>query len=549
MCCILTGGVFADTNWNMESGLWSDGANWTNGVPDGTNGNINLRFSNTSVCTLNTDEGLFTNYMYLSNGQTLNIEDGGYLGTTRNRWGDGSAAYVNMSGNATFIINSTDGSGGYATLWLGGESSAGSGVLTMSGTSKITTYDPLNAGELHVGGKGATGKLVLIGSNVSVDAEMFHLTSWSAGNATLEYVMDAGGASTIACNRLELKAGSGAVTHLVLSAAADLPEEDIVLITSNQFYGNKVFDTVTVEGVPQPSAAEGALLIVGGNMYELTYNYGGSAGNIALTFVQTAAHLATVPNPVNGATLSASPATLSWANPDPNDGAGDVICTVYFGTEPPADPNRTNMDAVTLAANASSVEINAANFPTCGAQPIADESDFYWVVDCVDTSLADPSLGKSPVVWSFSTYYNHLPVVDAGPDQILYGDGANYPAVNLAGSAADDGLPDPPAALTIEWTLAAGPAGAVIHSPNTASTAVTVTESGVYTFELSADDGTGPVSDAVQVIVGIDSCEASYLNGSNYSTKDLDRDCDVDINDLAAFMSTWMKCTNNLEGC
>ena len=111
-------------------------------------------------------------------------------------------------------------------------------------------------------------------------------------------------------------------------------------------------------------------------------------------------------------------------------------------------------------------------------------------------------------------------------------------------------MPDPPAAVDIEWIQVSGPEeGATINSPTSESTSVDIIESGIYEFELTADDGLAQSSDKVQVIVGADSCEASVLSGSYYNSKDFDLDCDVDLADFATFIAEWLTCTNTLEGC
>ena len=48
---------------------------------------------------------------------------------------------------------------------------------------------------------------------------------------------------------------------------------------------------------------------------------------------------------------------------------------------------------------------------------------------------------------------NQPPVVNAGPDQTI-----NFPdSATLNGSASDDGLPNPPGALTYTWSVVTGP--------------------------------------------------------------------------------------------
>lgn len=528
--------AFADTNWNVQSGNWNVASNWTNGVPNGTNGNVNLNKNATSVCTLNTDAGLLTVRLVAQNGQTWNIENGGRVGFAWSRVGRTTAAKVNMSGDGTFIMNNDD-------LYIGLEN--GSCEWVMSDTSSINiNVDADNGEELYIAANGGgTALFKLIGSGVTVNVDRVHLTARSGVNtATLEYVMDAGGASTIVAQIATI--GAYGTANLVLSATADLPEEDIVLIESTSTTAISGSGFATMNGGP---ATEGTPVVLGGNIYTLSYAYnvtGDAANDVALVFVSTGKHLATTPTPADKTTLGAPPTTLSWVNPDPNDGVSDIICTVSFGIGMVGDPN---MDSVTLAPNANSVEINAANFPKYGAYPIADANDFYWKVDCNDLSPGvDIALGKAPVTWSFKTLYNSAPTVNAGSDQLDWG----LPkTVTLQGTANDDGRPIPPGTLTVTWTRISGPDSAVINSPSSASTTVDITASGLYIFELSANDGDQQVSDTVQVIIGEDSCEASYLNGANYNDWDFDTDCDVDFADFADFAADWLACTDTLVGC
>ena len=255
-------------------------------------------------------------------------------------------------------------------------------------------------------------------------------------------------------------------------------------------------------------------------------------------------YLATNPNPGDYGTVHYSPAELSWVNPDPNEETGTITCTVYF-SEVAIDPNRTGLTGLTLDPGDNSVLLSELGI----TEDLEDANDFYWVVDCVDSSVSDPAVGKAPYNWVFFTFYNQAPTVDAGEDQLLYGDGTNYPTVTLTGTATDEGLPDPPAALTTTWARIGGPDGAVITDESSLTTDVTVTESGTYVFELTAFDGESYGSDTVTVIVGIDSCEASNLNGEDYNAMDFDENCIVDLLDFAEFAAEWLTCTNTLETC
>src|SRR5688572_1437787 len=92
---------------------------------------------------------------------------------------------------------------------------------------------------------------------------------------------------------------------------------------------------------------------------------------------------------------------------------------------------------------------------------------------------------------------NQPPVVNAGPDQTI-----TLPATaSLAGTATDDGNPNPPGALSASWTKIAGP-GTVTFSPVTAlATAASFSISGSYVVRLSVCDGGVCASDDVNVTV------------------------------------------------
>ena len=74
------------------------------------------------------------------------------------------------------------------------------------------------------------------------------------------------------------------------------------------------------------------------------------------------------------------------------------------------------------------------------------------------------------------------------PPTVSVNDGSAFTGteVPLSGTVLDDDIASP---LLIQWTLLSGPGGAVIADPNQASTTVTFDSSGIYSLELSADDG------------------------------------------------------------
>ncbi len=90
---------------------------------------------------------------------------------------------------------------------------------------------------------------------------------------------------------------------------------------------------------------------------------------------------------------------------------------------------------------------------------------------------------------------NGTPVVNAGPDQTSYTVAAR---VALAGSATDDGLPNP---LQYTWTKVSGPGVATFESAAALATGVRFSAAGPYVLRLTASDGAGAGQDDVSVLV------------------------------------------------
>ncbi len=243
------------------------------------------------------------------------------------------------------------------------------------------------------------------------------------------------------------------------------------------------------------------------------------------------------PNPEVGEVVETSQASLSWTNPDPNDGVSDITCTVYLGTE----PNRIgNMESVSLGAGVSSVAINTTNFPTYGS--LANDTMYYWYVDCQDPSRSPASIPGEE--WSF--YVGLYPSADAGLPQVVWLDTDPNVTVYLDGTASDDG------AYTVLWTQTGGPDGVTVTiSPDDAEdTSVNLTR-GEYEFTLTANDGYLETSDTVRIVVGDDACDASHLDtGAAYNAADENQDCIVDLDDLVALIiNDWLECTDTLTNC
>jgi len=92
---------------------------------------------------------------------------------------------------------------------------------------------------------------------------------------------------------------------------------------------------------------------------------------------------------------------------------------------------------------------------------------------------------------------NKAPVVNAGPDQTI-----TLPAsANLAGTATDDGLPNPPAKVTTTWSKVSGSGTVTFGNAAALSTTATFSTSGSYTLRLTANDSALSATDDIVITV------------------------------------------------
>ena len=238
--------------------------------------------------------------------------------------------------------------------------------------------------------------------------------------------------------------------------------------------------------------------------------------------------------------------TLSWTNRDNVD-----VCQVYFGKN--TEPNSLNYKTVlTLIGRVDNPEKNSS-IAIPGNMALAEGDVCYWVVDSYRNSAPPEEPNLPGLIWTFKVNNNDVPVVSAGPDQGLWLGMNGTPGevtVALNGTATDDGLPNPPGALTLLWTQVSGPT-VTISPDNTASTTVTLTETGTYEFRLSATDSEFSAEDTAVIYVGANACSASHMmaGAPGYSAYDFNQDCLVNLVDFADFAAGWLNCTDSLANC
>ena len=92
---------------------------------------------------------------------------------------------------------------------------------------------------------------------------------------------------------------------------------------------------------------------------------------------------------------------------------------------------------------------------------------------------------------------NSPPVVNAGIDRTV----GILDLTNLDGTVTDDGLPNPPAAVTTLWTQESGPGTATFGNANIIDTTVEFSELGIYVLRLTANDSQLESYDEVTITV------------------------------------------------
>jgi hypothetical protein len=121
---------------------------------------------------------------------------------------------------------------------------------------------------------------------------------------------------------------------------------------------------------------------------------------------------------------------------------------------------------------------------------------------------------------------NSAPVVNAGADMSV-----TLPAsASLQGTAADDGLPSPPAHVTTTWTKVSGPGTVTFANANALGTSATFSTAGTYVLRLTGSDGALSAQDDVTVTVNAapaNGLTAQYYNdpgnGTHFATLVLTR--------------------------
>ncbi len=222
-----------------------------------------------------------------------------------------------------------------------------------------------------------------------------------------------------------------------------------------------------------------ALIVSGsGTRTAVAYDLSPSQGpKLAVTYlVPPAANQAPVVNAGPDRTITlANSATLSGTATD--DGLPNPPATLTIAWSQVSGPGTVAF------GNASSLS-TTASFSAAGSYTLR-------------LTASDSALSSSDDIVITVNPANTAPVVNAGPDQTL-----TLPnSATLSGTATDDGLPNPPARLTIAWSQVSGPDTVTFGNLSSLSTTASFSAAGSYTLRLTASDSALSSSDDIAVTV------------------------------------------------
>ena len=118
----------------------------------------------------------------------------------------------------------------------------------------------------------------------------------------------------------------------------------------------------------------------------------------------------------------------------------------------------------------------------CPGQPVTRDAMAKFIANGFGLQLYGPSV--KPGI----TSSNAAPTVSAGTDQAVTQTGGSTP-VALSGTASDDGLPNPPGALTHQWTQVSGPTPVTFDDASALATTAHFPQAALYVLRLTASDG------------------------------------------------------------
>ncbi len=236
------------------------------------------------------------------------------------------------------------------------------------------------------------------------------------------------------------------------------------------------------------------------------------------------------PTSLVGKALSGSDVSLTWTDTASNETSFEV-----------------QRSASNTFSNPTTIAINAADVSAYTVTGLTKTTWYYFRVRAINSAGAS-AYTKSVKIKTLATVTpptNAAPAVNAGPDQTL---NLSAGVATLAGSATDDGLPNPPAKLTTAWSLVTAPAGGTITFGNAAvlNTTAEFNITGDYTLRLTASDGSLTKTDEIvlHVVADVNPLDAALDHALTFAQSQLNQT----MTDLANNTSKFVNRTDHTTG-
>ena len=444
-----------------------------------------------------------------------------------------STATVTLSGaaptgGAAVALSSSNTAAATVPTTLTIPAGASTGTFTVNTSVQTTTSNVVISAAYHNSTQTATLTVTRIPSLASVTLNPASVDGGGTVTATVTLTDPASGTGTV------VSLASSNATVAPVPAAVTVPtgasSTTFTIVTSSV----SASTTVTISGTFPATVTQSATLVVsppGNAAYDSTLMVPRCAA--PATFCDTGANLIKGRDNISGGPESNAPNTLNAGCADGSSGS--------FHFDESLDRLAVSTTDGSLLAAGKTVKIDA----TVWNYSSADSLDLYfapnanspvWTTIATDVKAAGGSQTQQvisttfvlpaatlPVIranWRYSgsagscttgsfddrddlvfalsnTPVNQPPVVNAGSNQTI-----NLPAAaNLSGTVTDDGLPNPPGAVTVLWTMDSGPGTVTFASPTAKATTATFSVAGPYVLRLTANDSALTGSATVTITV------------------------------------------------
>ena len=196
-------------------------------------------------------------------------------------------------------------------------------------------------------------------------------------------------------------------------------------------------------------------------------------------------------------------ATWDQVNGDYDSGAGTITQNTWYHVAVSYDRNNLSTPPV-FYINGNKMTTSVLATPS-GTAPLFTGTGYIgnrydgargWSGQIDDLRIYNRILSNAEIqVLAAMPMTNLAPIVNAGTNQIIL-----WPAsASLQGAVSDDGHPNPPGAVALNWSQVSGSGIATFANSNAATTTATFSAPDNYVLRLTADDGQGKTSGDVTV--------------------------------------------------